>query len=67
MIMTKEVFQEKIEAGETVVMGRYSCQLWEGDFYFHGEETEVFKSFEELWGRVHSFILCGVGREGNTE
>ena len=64
MSMAKEVFQERIESGSSVVMGRYSCQKWDHEYYFHAEETEVFSSFEDLWCRVKPFLAHIVQDEG---
>ena len=58
--MTKEEFRAKIESGEAVKFGRYTFQKHGADYCFFGESAEIYESFDELWGRVHSFILHGV-------
>ena len=66
MIMTKEVFQERIESGSSVVIGRYSCRLLSCEYYFFAEESEVFDSLENLWKRVKPFLTRKVQDEGET-
>ena len=64
MSMTKEVFQEKIEAGRTIYIGRYSCRLLDHEYWFFAEETEVFDSLEDFWCRVKPFLTRKVQDEG---
>lgn len=63
MIMDLDVFRTKIEVGETVVMGRYSCRLIDSDYCFFAEESEVYDSLEGLWYRAKPFLI----HKENTE
>lgn len=56
MVMTKKAFFDKIESGEVIHIGRYSCQRWGQDYYFSGETTEMLGSLDELWDRVRPFL-----------
>lgn len=68
MIMDLNTFRTKINAGRIICMGRFSCRMIGSDYYFFGETTEVFESFEKLWDRVSGYILYGVNYFGeNTE
>ena len=71
--MTKEEFKEKIESGETV---RYGCTSFykDGKYYYshfvsgiHGEGTEGFENFEELWSEVSHYFIYGVDYSENRE
>lgn len=65
MIMSKELFFTKINAGEVVRIGRFNCRKEGRDYCFFAEEVEIFDSLSALWECVHSFILHGIDYSGS--
>ena len=62
--MTKGIFSDKINAGEIIQIGRFSCRLLSRKFYFFAETTEVFDSLEDLWCRAKPFLTHMAQDEG---
>lgn len=67
MTMTKELFEDRIETGGVICIGRYSCRLLGHEYYFFAEETEVFDSLGSLWERVKPFLIHKVWDEGEQK